>query len=340
MSDLARVEGIGEKTAHRIFASRNECDPKKEIRLADTHGVSLIHLEDPRYPPMLKAIHDPPPVLYVKGALEDRDNLGIAIVGSRRCSTYGVEQAARFAHLLAAAGFSIVSGMARGIDSAAHKGALSAKGRTIAVQGCGLSRVFPPENENLFRMISENGACVTELPMDYEPLAENFPGRNRIIAGLSLGVIVVDAAPRSGALLTAHAALDYNREVMAIPGRIDSASSGGAHRLIRDGARLVETIEDVLDAIGYLGEGMKEHTRHVGQQSADQIETPLFDSPRIPLHGAEKTVYESLNKDPQHVDQIIDATGLSAAQVNAALVALRLKGLIRDLAGNCFLRRR
>lgn len=340
MSELSRVEGIGDKIARRIFASRSEFDFQKELLLADKHGVSLIHLGDPRYPPMLKAIPDPPPVLYVKGTLEDRDNLGIAIVGSRRCSTYGIEQASRFAHVLAAAGFTIVSGMARGIDSAAHKGALSAKGRTIAVQGCGLSRIFPPENEDLFRMISESGACVTELPMEYEPLAENFPARNRIIAGLSLGVIVVDAAPRSGALLTAHAALDYNREVMAIPGRIDSPSSGGAHQLIKDGARLVETIEDVLDAIGYLGEGVKEHADRVERKSAEQVDAPLFHSPRIPLEGTEKTVYESLNNDPQHVDQIIDATGLSAAQVNASLVALRLKGLIRDLAGNCFLRRR
>jgi DNA processing protein len=339
MSELARVEGIGEKTAQRIFASRNEFDPDKEIGLATKHGVSILHLQDRRYPPLLKTIHDPPPVLYISGTIQDRDNLAVAIVGSRRCSHYGTEQASRFAHLLASAGFTIVSGMARGIDSAAHRGAIAAKGRTFAVQGCGLSRVFPPENEELFRLIGESGACISELPIEYEPLAENFPGRNRIIAGLSMGVIVIDASNRSGALLTAEAAVEYNREVMAVPGRVDSPSSVGAHRLIKDGARLVETVEDVMDALGYVGQGLKEHTRQSAQKAEKQAETPLFDRPKIPLSGSEKVVFEALGTEPLHSDQVIENTGLTAAQVNAAMVSLRLKGLIRDLPGNCFIKR-
>lgn len=339
MSELAKVEGIGEKTAHRIFSSRNQFDPEKEIRLAEKHGVTILHLQDRRYPPLLKTIHDPPPALYVKGTIEDRDNLAVAIVGSRRCSHYGLEQASRFAHLLASAGFTIVSGMARGIDSSAHRGAIAARGRTFAVQGCGLSRVFPPENEDLFRMIGESGACVSELPIEYEPLSENFPGRNRIIAGLSLGVIVIDASGRSGALLTAQAAVEYNREVMAVPGRVDSPSSVGAHRLIKDGARLVETVEDVMDALGYVGQGLKEHACQSARTADERTNAPLFNQPKIPLDGPEKRVFEALGSEPLHIDQVIDNTGLTASQVGAAMVSLRLKGLIRDLPGNCYVKR-
>ncbi|MEJ2700899.1 MAG: DNA-processing protein DprA, partial [Sedimentisphaerales bacterium] len=184
VSELAKVEGIGFKTAERIASTRDKFDAAGELELARKLGVWIVHFDDPRYPPMLKRIYDPPPVLYVKGSLTRDDNLAISIVGSRHCSLYGQEQSSRFAHLLASAGFTICSGMARGIDTSAHQGALSADGRTIAVQGCGLANVFPPENEKLFGLIAESGACVSELPLRYEPLAVNFPPRNRIIAGL------------------------------------------------------------------------------------------------------------------------------------------------------------
>ena len=183
VGQLTKVEGIGSATAERIAASRDKFDARAELELAVKLGVWLVHMEDLRYPPVLKQIYDPPPVLYVKGTLCREDNLAVAIVGSRRCSLYGQEQASRLAHLLAAAGFTITSGMARGIDTAAHTGALAGEGRTIAVQGCGLSRVFPPENAKLFELISASGACVCELPLQAEPLAEHFPPRNRIIAG-------------------------------------------------------------------------------------------------------------------------------------------------------------
>ncbi|MHC4636194.1 MAG: DNA-processing protein DprA [Planctomycetota bacterium] len=180
VSELAKVEGVGPKKAEKIIRLRDKFNAQEELELAEKLGVWIIHFADERYPPVLKRIYDPPSVLYIKGTLTRDDNLSIAIVGSRRCSLYGKEQASKFGHLLARAGFTICSGMARGIDTEAHRGALSAGGRTIAVQGCGLANVFPPENAKLFEMISENGACVSELPLKYEPLAANFPGRNRI----------------------------------------------------------------------------------------------------------------------------------------------------------------
>ncbi|MHC5074609.1 MAG: DNA-processing protein DprA, partial [Planctomycetota bacterium] len=250
---LKKVEGIGSKTAEKIAFGRNKFEADQELKLAEKLGVWIIHIEDERYPLLLKRIYDPPPVLYIKGSLCREDNLSVAIVGSRRCSLYGQEQASRFSHFLSGAGFTICSGMARGIDSSAHQGALSAGGRTIAVQGCGLANIFPPENKNLFAKIAENGACISELPLRYEPLSENFPPRNRIIAGLSLGTIVIEAGLRSGALITAQAALTNNREVMAVPGKIDSPLSKGTNSLIKAGARLIDSVEDVVEALGYIG---------------------------------------------------------------------------------------
>jgi DNA processing protein len=336
---LTQVEGIGSVTAERIAASREGFDAGAELELAAKLGVWLVHMEDPRYPTVLKRIYDPPPVLYVKGTLCREDNLAVAIVGSRRCSLYGQEQASRIAHLLAASGFTITSGMARGIDTAAHNGALAGAGRTIAVQGCGLSRVFPPENARLFDLISASGACVCELPLRAEPLAEHFPPRNRIIAGLSLATIVIEAGLRSGALITAKAALENNREVMAVPGKIDSPLSQGPHYLIKQGAKLVESVEDVMEALGYIGDQLKEHAAISAKEATDNIEAPLFETTRLGLKGHEKTVFELLGKEPLHVDQIIADADLPAGAVNASLVALRLKGLIRQLPGNLFARR-
>ena len=339
VSELAKVEGIGFKTAEKIARSRGNFDAEKELALAEKLGVWLVNLHDDRYPPGLKAIYDPPPVLYVKGTLERSDSLSIAIVGSRRCSTYGSEQASRFGHILASSGFTIVSGMARGIDTAAHRGALSAKGRTIAVQGCGLGNIFPPENDKLFEMIGESGACVSELPLMYEPLSENFPARNRIIAGLSLGVIVIEASARSGALITAKSALEHNREVMAIPGKIDSPVSFGSHNLIKQGARLVDCVEDVMEAMGCVGQELKGHATASAAKATEKAETPLFDVGRLNLTDAERKVFDCLDGEPTHVEQIIAETSLGAGAVNSSLISLRLKGLIRQLPGNVFCKR-
>jgi len=339
VAGLAKVEGIGYKTAERIIASRDTFDAEAELERAEKLGVWLVHMEDARYPTVLKQIYDPPPVLYVKGTLSREDNLGIAIVGSRRCSLYGQEQASRLAHLLAAAGFTIVSGLARGIDSAAHQGALAAEGRTLAVQGCGLAQAYPPENKKLFELISRSGACLSELPLQYEPLAENFPTRNRIIGGLSLGTIVIEAGLRSGALITAKTALDSNREVMAVPGKVDSPLSKGPHRLIKDGAKLIESVEDVMEALGYVGDQLREHTAATSGKAIEKVETSLFDAGKLNLKGNEQAVYESLGKEPLHVDQIIADTNLPPGAVNASVVSLRLKGLIKQLPGNLFARR-
>ncbi|UCD52438.1 MAG: DNA-processing protein DprA [Phycisphaerales bacterium] len=337
--ELTKVEGIGFQTAERIASTRDKFNSCGELELADKLGVWIVHMQDPRYPPLLKQIYDPPPVLYVKGTLGREDNLAIAIVGSRRCSLYGQEQACRLSHLLAASGFTIVSGLARGIDTAAHQGALAAEGRTIAVQGCGLANVFPPENEKLFELITSLGSCISELPLQYEPLAENFPPRNRIIGGLSLGTIVIEAGLRSGALITARTALESNREVMAVPGKIDSPLSKGPHRLIKQGATLVESVEDIMEALGYVGDQLKGHAAQASQEASEKARSSLFDTPRAGLNGSEKQVHESLGTEPVHCDQVIAATGLPPGAVGAALVSLRLKGLIRQLPGNLFTRR-
>ena len=339
VSGLAKVEGIGLKTAERIASSRGRFDTGAELASAEKLGVTIIHRQDRRYPAMLKQIYDPPPVLYVKGSIERTDNVAVAIVGSRRSSLYGQEQSSRLAHLLAAAGFTIVSGMARGIDTAAHSGALAAGGRTIAVQGCGLANVFPPENVKLFGLISGSGACISELPLRAEPLAENFPPRNRIIAGLCLGTIVIEAGLRSGALITAKTALESNREVMAVPGKIDSALSRGPHQLIKQGAKLVESVEDVVEALGYFGEQLREHTTLAAREATERVDRPLFDAGKLNLRGHEKTIYEALGKEPIHIDQVIAETDLPAGAVNASVMSLRLKGLIKQQPGNLFARR-
>ena len=338
VSELGKIDGVGFKTAEQIAATRNKFDTTAELELAEKLGVWIIHLGDKRYPPVLKRIYDPPPVLYIKGSLTRRDNLCISIVGSRRCSLYGQEQSSRLAHFLSSAGFTICSGMARGIDTAAHQGALSADGRTIAVQGCGLANIFPPENKKLFELIAESGACISELPLQYEPLSENFPPRNRIIAGLSLGTIVVEAGLRSGALITARAALDNNREVMAVPGKIDSPLNKGAHQLIKQGAKLIESIEDVMEALGYIGQQLESHAAAAAAKASEKIETPLFDVSQLNLSDSEKTIYDCLDKEPLHVDQLIAETDLAPGSINAGLISLRLKGLIKQLPGNLFLK--
>lgn len=339
VAELTKIDGIGDKTAEQIAATREKFDVKAELESAAKLGVWIINFQDQRYPTVLKRIYDPPPILYVKGTLAKEDNLSIAIVGSRRCSLYGQEQASRLAHLLASAGFTICSGMARGIDTAAHQGALSAAGRTIAVQGCGLANIFPPENQKLFELIGESGACISELPLHYEPLAENFPARNRIIAGLSLGTIVVEAALRSGALITAKAALESNREVMAVPGKIDSPLSQGSNQLIKEGAKLVDCVEDVMEALGYIGEQLKGHTAEAAQEASEKIEMPLFDVTQLKLTDAEKIVYDCLSTEPVHLEDIIAGTDIAAGSINAGLISLRLKGLIKQLPGNLFLKR-
>ncbi|MBC8481156.1 MAG: DNA-protecting protein DprA [Planctomycetes bacterium] len=336
VESLTKVDGIGYKTAERIARSRSRFDAEKELEIADRLGVHILTLDDPRYPPVLKRIYDPPILLYIKGELTRSDNLAIAIVGSRRSSIYGQEQASRFAHLLSSAGFTIVSGMARGIDTFAHFGALKAKQRTIAVTGCGLANVFPPENKKLFEQISQNGACISELPLTYEPLAQNFPSRNRIIAGLSLATIVIEASLKSGSLITARAAADYNREVMAVPGKIDSPLSKGSNLLIKQGAKLIDCIEDITENLGYLGEQLHSHVSESAISAEKALDMPLFSMDDLNLSSDEKTIFKCLSRDPIHIEDVITDTQLPAGTINASLISLRLKGLIKQLPGNMF----
>jgi len=337
---LMAVEGIGAKTANIIAGSRDRVEADKEWELAMKLGVTILTLESPEYPTLLKQIYDPPPVLYVKGDLRRQDSLAVAIVGSRHCSQYGREQASRFAHLLAAAGLTIVSGLARGIDTAAHRGALAAKGRTLAVQGCGLAKIFPEENTDLARDIAASGALISELPLEYEPLSSMFPARNRIISGLSLGTLVIEAANRSGAMITAKFALEQNREVMALPGRVDCPTSEGPHRLLRDGASLVERIEDVMDAIGSVGQILKPHTLATEERTEFAREPSLFEENLPGLTKVESSVLQSMEQDAIHIEQIIEKTSLSVAQVNSSLTSLQLKGMVQQQPGGFYKRRK
>jgi len=334
---LAQVEGVGSTKAHTIARSLQDNTIEKELRRAQRLGVHLIHMEDARYPRPLKSIYDPPPVLYVKGRLVREHNLCIAIVGSRHCSLYGQEQAARFAHLLARAGFTVVSGMARGIDTAAHQGALRAGGRTLAVQGCGLATCYPPENEALYHEVAKNGACLSELPLNAEPRREHFPARNRIIAGLSLATMVVEAGQRSGAMITARLAMENNREVMALPGRIDSPLTKGPHTLIKQGAVLVESIEDIMTSLGPLGSELRDHVQAATRETTC-VQRENHEMIHLRLSPAEQSIYDSLDREPAHVDALCTRTRLPAGTVTAELVSLQLKGLIKSLPGNFFVK--
>ena len=334
---LASVPGIGRKKSEKMARGRDEADVDKELALAEQSGVRILTLESPDYPPLLKEIVDPPHVLYVKGEFAREDSLAVAMVGSRNCSIYGQEQASRLSHQLAAAGFTIVSGLARGIDTAAHRGAIAAEGRTTAVQGCGLALVFPPENKKLAEQIAGGyGVVVSELPMTFEPLATTFPMRNRIISGLALGTIIVEARRNSGGMITARLAMEQNREVLAVPGRVDAPGSHGPHQLIKDGAKLVERIEDILEGLGQIGTLIHDHAVERAAAAEEETEPTLFDVSRFKLSEDEAAIMACLDQEALHIDEIIARTGLPAGKVNAGVTALQLKGILKQLPGSYY----
>lgn len=344
LRNLQEVEGIGSATAAKIHRSLQAAAGRAENELAKAQklGVRIICPEDESYPPLLKEIPDPPAVLYVRGDLQPRDLNAVAIVGSRKCSHYGREQAERFASLLAGAGVTIISGGARGVDSATHRGAIRhPDGRTIAVLGCGIDITYPPENKALFDQIAQRGAVISEYPIGTQPLAENFPRRNRIVSGISRGVLVIEADIRSGALITARqAADDHNRPVFAIPGRVDNALSAGPHALIRDGATLVTNLEEILDAFGPLPDSV-----YIPQADPDR-DASLFENdgpapsapPLAALTDRQRTLLEHLGVDPMNIDQLVDATELPAHQVLQEMTFLTLKGVVRRIDGQTFAR--
>ncbi|MCA9244055.1 MAG: DNA-processing protein DprA [Phycisphaerales bacterium] len=343
---LASIKGVGGKKADRIAADLSDKRADEEIAVAQEHGVNIVAQCDAVYPPGLKHIEDAPIVLFVRGELRETDAISIAIVGSRRCSIYGSEQARRFGELLAGAGFSIISGLARGIDAFAQHGALDAGGRSIGVLGNGLREIYPPENRALAERVAESGALVTELPMRTAVRAENFPSRNRIIAGMSLGTLVVEAADRSGALITARLACEYNREVFALPGRATDPMSQGTNRLIRDGAaRLTMCLEDVLDELGAVGARMRGvPASESSSPGADGLFAGTRDggnepSTPQPMTEIEAKLFAAIPTDPVLTDHVLQSASLPVGEALAAMTALELKGAIRRLPGQRVARR-
>ena len=336
---LAEVQRIGPESAARLRLAIRGTDPATERRCMDQYGAGLIMRGDDDYPVLLETIPDPPAALWIRGRLEEADRLSVAIVGARRCTAYGREQAGRFSSLLAECGLTIVSGGAIGIDAEAHRGALRAGGRTIVVLGCGLAETYPPQHRDLFeRIVTANGAILSEYPMSSLPRAAHFPHRNRIISGLSVGVLVIEAARRSGALITARrAAEDHGREVMALPGRVDSPASAGCHEAIREGwAALVTSHADALcqlDASSHLVRGALEVAGHAGAKTS----ATLFEKN---LTSAQRAIVETLRDagGPIVVDQIAVRCGLPLSRILADLTLLEIRGRIRQDRQGVFLK--
>ncbi len=320
-SELEQVEELRAEAIESIVHFDEWTDVAEEITRARKIGVSLVCYNDPSYPARLRAIADPPPVLYLKGELTGADEKAVAIVGSRSASDYGRRVARDLARGLAGVGVTVVSGMARGIDGMAQEAALSAGGRTVAVLGSGVERAYPPEHDKLHARISDNGAVLSELPIGTRPLAFNFPARNRLISGLSLGVVVVEATEKSGSLITASMAVEQGREVFAVPGEVGSSRSRGAHRLIRQGANLVESVEDILSEIApqLLARG------GVAQSAA----------PALPPNSSEETrkIFALLQDGAIQVDEAIEKSGIATARVLQILLELELQGFVTQLAG-------
>jgi len=341
---LRSVEGIGGIKSEQIRRNLAHAAEQVDAELSRCRemGVTLICQDEPAYPTMLKVIPDPPAVLYVRGTLEARDLNAVAIVGSRRCSHYGREQAERLAGLLAQAGVTVISGGARGIDSASHRGALAAPGgRTIAVLGCGANIVYPPENDALFVQIAQRGALISEFPLDSPPLKENFPRRNRIISGLSRGVLVVEADITSGALITARQAGDeHGRPVFALPGRVDNPLAAGTHALIRDGAILVTNLEEILDGLGPLPH--QATVPETPQPAAEIPATTPTTTPQTPrfeiLSDRQKRILECIGLDPTGIDGIITASELPAEIVLQELTMMSLRGVVKRVDGQNYVK--
>lgn len=326
--ELSRVPGIGSEMAGKIADWENQIDlPEEKRRIAD-HGIELVTLNDDHYPPALREIHDPPFLLYIKGNILPRDLHAIGVVGSRRTTHYGKEQARKLSFQLARAGLTIVSGLARGIDTAAHEAALAAKGRTFAVLGSGIGNVYPPENKGLADQIAENGAVISEFPVLYVPDKQSFPLRNRIVAGMSQSLLVVEAPRRSGSLITANQALDQGRTIFAVPGPIDRPTSEGCNRLIQQGANLVCSADDILNEMetGYSTLAL--------DFDCDDSETR--EKPSIPLTDIEEKIVGALEGGEFTIDEIAGAIELPGQEVSVALFKLEMKRLVKQLPGKYF----
>ncbi len=310
-----REAGLDRRSLANLLALRQRVDLDREMERLERADVQVITWEDPDYPRRLRQIYNPPPVLYVKGALLPQDEWAVAVVGTRRPTDYGREAARVLAEGLARQGITVVSGLALGIDAEAHKAALDAGGRTIAVLGSGFRHLYPARHIPLARRIVEQGAVISEYALDVRPEASNFPPRNRIISGLSLGVVVVEAGERSGALITARYAAEQGREVFAVPGPIFHHPSTGTNRLIQQGAKAVTSVRDILEELDLV-------------MVAEQQEARLS----IPTSELEDRILEALAEAPLHVDEIVRALGEDTARVMSTVTLMELKGLIRQVA--------
>jgi len=321
-NELSAVEGLAQEIVESIVSWESLVDLPREMNRVREFGATILTLDDPEYPTQLREIHDPPTVLYVWGKLERRDWHAIGVVGSRRTSHYGLECAKKLSYQIAYAGLTVVSGLARGIDSAAHQGALAAKGRTVAVLGAGLNHLYPQENQALAEKIVDSGAVVTEFSMDTMPDRQTFPMRNRIISGWGFGLLVVEAGYNSGALISASQAAEQGRNLYAIPGPIDRPTSHGTNRLIQQGAKLVMSVEDILEDV----------------QVLFPVSPGLTQSKPPDLEGDLLLVYEAIASQETQIDEIIERSRLGAGAATAALLQLEMRHLVKQLPGKYFVK--
>lgn len=324
VSELQQAEGIGPDVARSIAGWEQTVDLAAELRRIAEFGATVITPESPEYPPLLREIHAPPIVLYVWGELTERDRHAVGVVGSRKPSHYATECAKKLSYQLAYSGLTVFSGLALGIDTAAHQGALAARGRTVAVIGSGLGRLYPQRNRELAERIADgNGAVISEFSMDVSPDKQTFPMRNRIVAGCSFGLLVVEAGLTSGALITATQAADQGRAIYAIPGRIDHPGALGSNKLIQQGAKLVQSAQDILDDMGMLF------------PEVPSISTP---TPPLELSDSERAVLLAVGDDEAHFDMVALRSQLPTATVSSTLLALEMRRLIKQLPGARFVR--
>jgi len=322
---LKAVDGITAKHVERLREAEATVNPSELGAKLSEIGADVVTIADESYPPLLREIPDPPPVLFISGTLDRRDRLAVGLVGTRKRTAYGEMVAERLAGELVKRGFTVVSGLAMGIDSDAHSAALDSGGRTIAVTACGIDINYPSSNRELRKRAAASGSVISEMSPGSTPRRETFPARNRIIAGLSLGTVVIEAPVKSGALITARLAAEYGRGVFAVPGNIDSPGSRGCHALIRDGATLVETAEDIVEGLGIMLQAVPE------REPAEERDRKLDELP-----ADQRAVLATLSHDPRNVDDVIAASGQPAAQVTGALMLLEVKGLVRRFPGNTY----
>jgi len=329
-SGLTALTPLRQETVRALFGEgRHQLEDlvNMEIERAEKENITIIPFDDPLYPDLLKKIHDPPVVLYVKGNPEVLNCRGLGIVGSRASTVYGRSVAEQLANNLSRHGFTIISGMALGIDTAAHTGALAAEGKTVAVLGCGLDIVYPPSNRDLFKQITSAGAVISEYPLGTKPESFRFPARNRIISGMSLGIVVVEAAKRSGSLITASHALEQGREVFAVPGRIDSVKSAGTHTLLQQGAKLVHSINDIVEEFSMTA--MEPQNADTGREKEEQVFLENLSREEAEMFGFIETY-------PRSFDEIVIESGFTAQQTNELLLLLELKGVVQALPGKSY----